>query len=268
MQFFDLSVIFYILSCLSLLIYFGFNRHFFNSTHLVLSMLGSVFAFIELAQIIKSGGNSLTLICVLISGVLGLINVFLGLKYKKKTVIGFFILPVIIIAGLTAMFSRAAMVGSGGHMAESMWFYLHLPLVSLGSVLFVVSFVSGLMFFILERELKAKRFGVIFDKFPSLATTNNINSASLYLGFVFYTAGLLAAVGWLSFHRGAGTGLFTPEFYMKIFAGLFAWLIMGIIIIIKRIGGMDARYTAFASVVGFLIMALTYGSVAAFVITQ
>lgn len=178
-------------------------------------------------------------------------------KYKRP-LIGLFISPFNII------FSAAAIVAPSSvsyTFVDSVWRYGHLPFVILGSTFFIASFLAAVMYFIQERQLKGKKFGVVFQRFPPLDAINKINSATLKLGFYFFTIGAGLGFAWMA--DGGFESLLSSS---KIIFSLATWVIFATIMGLQRSRGLPPRRVAFLTIAGFLCVLVTYIGVAAFLI--
>jgi ABC-type uncharacterized transport system permease subunit len=192
---------------------------------------------------------------------MGVIYLIAGIRFGKPY-LGLFILPCIMAVGFVLLFINDS---GNSRMLESMWLYIHIPLSVIGMAFFLNAFASGIMYFLLEKQLKKKNFGFIFERFPSLYIINKINSASLHFGFAFYTAGLIAAIGWFRLRYDPAEP-FADSFYTKIVIALFAWIVTTAINLVKLFRTTTARQTAFASVIGITTILLTYAAVTIFVL--
>jgi ABC-type uncharacterized transport system permease subunit len=254
---YDLAVLLYIFSFIMLLTDFYFNIPLIKKAQ-VLFLIGAVVLNAGVLKLHDMASlHNLTMLMTLSVGIVYLVILF----QSRKTYIGFFLLPSIVCVSLISI-----LWDNGRHgELSSLWLYVHIPLVVIGMAFFLAAFASGIMYFILERQLKAKKFGRVFDKFPSLASIDKINSATLYLGFVFYTAGILAALGWIRFRFGATVGV-GASFYVKIAVSSFAWVVTSVIVLVKLVRVTTARQTAFASVIGVASICLTYIAVSFFML--
>ncbi len=272
MAYYDLAVLFYILSFLLLLINFYFNKPILQTLQ---TLFTSIAILANVAQILIQWQQMSSLpvytlqdLLMLVSLSLAIVYLLINLRYKRPYV-GFSLLPMIIAAGLVSLFLTPEPVHS--QALASMWLFVHIPLTVIGTAFFLTAFAAGLMYFILERKLKEKKFGRIFDRFPPLAVIDALNSAALHLGFAFYTAGLLAAAAWMrfKFHETMGgitiSDAFGDSLANKIILACAAWIVAAVILLIKHVRGMSARQTAFASVVGFAAIILTYTGVVLFI---
>ena len=79
---------------------------------------------------------------------------------------------------------------------QSAWLPIHggVSLIAYGFL--SLAFCGGLMYLLMERELKRKRFGYIFERFPSLDSLDQLNHHCLTAGFVFLTLGIVTGSVW------------------------------------------------------------------------
>lgn len=174
----------------------------------------------------------------------------------KSNVIGLFILPCPLVFSVLALF---APVYETPPFVESVWRYGHLPFIILGTTFFIASFLLAVMFFIQEKQLRSKKFGVIFQRFPSLDVLNRMNDTTLKLGFYFFSIGALLGFIWM-LQSGLENILSSP----KIIFSLVTWAVFAFIIIKKARKDMTPRTTALWTIAGFLSVLVTYIGVAVF----
>lgn len=79
---------------------------------------------------------------------------------------------------------------------QSMWLPIHAGVSILAYGFLSLAFCGGLMYLLLERELKSKKFGYFFARFPSLDSLDQLNSHCLTAGFVFLTLGIVTGSVW------------------------------------------------------------------------
>ena len=261
MLLYDLAVIFYTLSFALLLVRFYYDGLALQALQqaITLSAIAMNAGSIILTLFMKGDGlnNFIALFTFILAGIYFVMSVKL-----QKSDLGLFILPVVILAGLLTFFLTP---GEASVETKSLWLYVHIPLSVFGTALFITAFATGFMYVILERQLKTKNFGRIFNRFPPLATLSSVNSASLYLGFAVYTAGLITACGWMLF-RMHTDAVYTESFHLKTASSSAAWFIMGLIVLIKSRRGMTARQTAIASVTGFISVLAMLAAVIFFIV--
>lgn len=79
---------------------------------------------------------------------------------------------------------------------QSMWLPIHAGVSIVAYGFLSLAFCGGLMYLLQERELKRKKFGYIFSRFPSLEALDQLNSHCLTTGFVFLTLGIVTGSVW------------------------------------------------------------------------
>ncbi len=178
-------------------------------------------------------------------------------KYERP-LIGLFISPFNVVFSAAAI---VAPVSASYTFVDSIWRYGHLPFVILGTTFFIASFLSAVMYFIQERQLKGKKFGMVFQRFPPLDTINKINSTTLKLGFYFYTIGAVLGFAWMA--DGGFESLLASS---KIIFSMVTWVVFAVIMGLKRWKGLSPRRMAFFTIAGFLCVLVTYIGVAVFLI--
>jgi ABC-type transport system involved in cytochrome c biogenesis permease subunit len=197
-------------------------------------------------------------VMLLLAQAILLVYLVLLMKYRRPS-IGLFVFP------LSVLFIMAARVSAGvnvqhSEVVTSVWLYIHLPFTIIGTAFFMLSTVSGIMYFIQERQLKRKQFGIIFHRFPPLDTIDRLNNTTLYLGFYTFTIGLLAGLVWM-FYSSGRINVFSP----KLVFAIITWIIYSSITFYKQIKGMTPKDTALSTIVGFISVLITYIGVAFFV---
>jgi len=79
---------------------------------------------------------------------------------------------------------------------QSLWLPVHAGVSLVAYGFLSLAFCGGIMYLLQERELKSKRFGYFFSRFPSLESLDQLNSHCLTAGFVFLTLGIVTGSIW------------------------------------------------------------------------
>ena len=79
---------------------------------------------------------------------------------------------------------------------QSAWLPIHGGVSIIAYGFLSLAFCGGLMYLLLERELKSKKFGYFFARFPSLDSLDQLNHHCLTAGFVFLTLGIVTGSIW------------------------------------------------------------------------
>ena len=173
-------------------------------------------------------------------------------RLVRGSAVGFFTSP--LAAGLVGL---ALLIGlapgaepSGGRNA---WLVLHVTLSVLGLALLALAFIAAALYLLQFRELKARRFGQVFQLFPPLDRLDRLNRFALIGGFPALTLGVLLALGYAA--RFAG-GLHVGN--AQIVWGLFTWVVLGWATWGRVVRRWAGRRAAFASIAGFSAVLLVY----------
>ena len=162
-----------------------------------------------------------------------------------------FVFPIIFVLTAIAAVSPNQQGQPGGIQSplQGFLFPVHAGLILLAYAAFFTAFGAGLMYIIQERELKHKRFGMIFYKLPSLDTCDAISFKALAVGFVLLTLGIAAGFYW----QGLRDGRFWHGTPIEIFS-VATWVIYFFFIQTRMNAKWGGRAAALASIVSFLIV--------------
>ncbi len=79
---------------------------------------------------------------------------------------------------------------------RSIWLPIHAGISLFSYGFLALAFCGGMMYLLLERELKKKRFGFLFERLPSLESLDQLNNHAITIGFLLYTVGLVTGLLW------------------------------------------------------------------------
>jgi ABC-type transport system involved in cytochrome c biogenesis permease subunit len=170
---------------------------------------------------------------------------------------GILVLP---IAFLLELFSAAAEPANVGPLdgpvneaLRSLWFNVHVFAAVLGFSALAVSFVHGVFYLYLYRQIKAHRFGLFFRRLPPLAALKQMTETGAVVGW-----GLLAVM------IGAGVARAMEEGRLEdlhsdpmilVVGGAFALYTVGLAV--RHLAGWRGRYTVLLSVFAFAVLMLS-----------
>jgi ABC-type uncharacterized transport system permease subunit len=104
-----------------------------------------------------------------------------------------------------------------------------------------------------ERRLKNKQSSSWLEKLPPLATLDNVISASMGLGFVLLTLGVIFAITWASTESGA-RWISDP----KILLSFLTWALCLLMIVLRASAGWRGRKAAVMALTVLGCAALTW----------
>jgi ABC-type uncharacterized transport system permease subunit len=139
----------------------------------------------------------------------------------------------------------------------SPWFSLHAASAVLAVAALAVSFVHGVFYLLLYREIKAHRFGLLFRRLPPLAVLSRMTNLSTVAGFSFLTVTLAAGTVWGLCSGHAGAMLRDPMFLLT--AG--AWVLYAAGLSVRYLAGFRGRYTVLLTVCAFALLILSMTAV-------
>jgi len=137
--------------------------------------------------------------------------------------------------------------------ARNTWFVLHVALSALGVALMALAFIAAALYLLQFRELKARRFGQIFQLFPPLELLDQLNRVALVTGFPALTLGVLLALGYGAQFSG---GLHVAK--AQLVWGIFTWVVLGWAVWVRVVRHWAGRRAALASIAGFCAVLLVY----------
>lgn len=133
------------------------------------------------------------------------------------------------------------------------WLLWHIAFSLLSYGAFLLACVSGVLFLVQERQLKAKHMGRLFHSLPSLAGLDRVNLAAIAVGFVLFTLGLLCGIAGRYMSFGRWMSLDPKE---SLAYG--TWLAYAILLIVRWLSTLRGRKVALLSILGFSLVLLTF----------
>ena len=125
---------------------------------------------------------------------------------------------------------------------------IHVMSALLGYSGFTIAAVHGVLFFLLYKEIKLNRYGLIFKRLPSLEILEKLNFYSVVIGFILLTISILIGFIWLPV-------AFPNISYVdpKLISVSIVWLVFGIGIAAKIFANLYGKKVIIFSLVGFSI---------------
>lgn len=172
-------------------------------------------------------------------------------RLLRGSAVSFFAAP--LATGLLGLAILSGLTPGAAASGRNAWFVLHVVLSALGVALMALAFIAAALYLLQFRELKARRFGQIFQLFPPLERLDQLNRVALVAGFPALTLGVLLALGY-----GArfSDGLHVAK--AQIVWGVFTWVVLGWAVWVRVVRHWAGRRAAFASIAGFSAVILVY----------
>ncbi len=170
----------------------------------------------------------------------------------RLMVLGSFVAP--FAAVLMIVSSTLPLVeGPVSPVFKSLWLTVHVGTIFFGDGLFVITFLSAVMYLIQEREIKRKRLGSFYQRLPSLATLDAINYHSLIYGFLFLTIGMVTGTVYAQTALGSYWQWDPKEVW-----SLITWLFYAALLHERLVVGWRGRKAAIMSILCFCVLVFTF----------
>jgi ABC-type transport system involved in cytochrome c biogenesis permease subunit len=169
-----------------------------------------------------------------------LLSVILKFLYRLQSLTPF-VMPIVTgfsIAAVTLVKNDLALTAD----LKTFWLFAHIIPIFLGYASFTVSFIFSIMYLTMERQLKKKSFGPLFESLPSL-------------GFPLLTIGLVSGTVWAK-----TTNILGLTWYLdpKVLLGSLTWLIYAAILHLRLGASFHGTKVAVVTIAGFVIVIFTF----------
>ena len=128
----------------------------------------------------------------------------------------------------------------------------HVFTALIGYSAITISAVYGFLYLMLYKEIKTNRFGLIYERMPSLEILERLSFYSLVIGFILLTIAIIIGFIWLP--------QAFPKFSFvdpKLIGTVLVWVLYGVGILSKVLGKWQGKKVVTLSIVGFLITILS-----------
>lgn len=133
---------------------------------------------------------------------------------------------------------------------RGLWLFAHIALSFVGIASFATAAAAGAMYLAQRRELRSRRFGILFRFFPPLATLDRVNHFAALAGWVGLTLGVVLATAYsLEYHE-----LNLPQLVW----GGGAWLALTWLAVARVTRGWQAKRAAVYSSTAFVAVLVLY----------
>ena len=139
----------------------------------------------------------------------------------------------------------------------SLWFPIHAAMILLGLLGFALAFGVSALYLVVSGRLKAKRLGDL-GRLPSIDALDALNTRFIVLGFLALTFGIAAGGLWATSIPDRAPRLGPTVYVTVVLWGWYAAAVM-----VRVVGGWRGRLAAHFSLVGFLGLLVSLGSIVA-----
>lgn len=176
-------------------------------------------------------------------------------RVQRNRFTGAFILPMVVTLALGSSALMPASPAKVSELLSTPLFGVHAVFAVLGYTAFAVSAVYGVMHLMLYRALKKRRFGLVFERLPSLEVLANMGFWASFMGWIALT--LTIGIGIVMSVK------LVPGFYAdpKFATTIFVWGVYGFGVLARFVWGWTGTRSVYLSLAGFaLAMAAMVGS--------
>jgi cytochrome c-type biogenesis protein CcsB len=139
-------------------------------------------------------------------------------------------------------------------LLRSNWLYFHTSVAFLAYAAFFITFISGVLYLIQEKELKDKKFRFLYFRLPSLQICDELLQRSLFVGFIAMSLTILTGAFWAQ----QAWGRFW-SWDPKETASLISWAIYLLLVHYRLSSDWRGHRAAYISIVGFISIMFTFG---------
>ncbi len=176
---------------------------------------------------------------------------FFQLKFELM-VLGAFIAPLTtLIVFAASMLSREPVPGDP--VLKSIWLALHVVTIFMGNAAFAVAFGLAIIYLIQERQIKEKKAGFFYRRFPSLNRVDSMGYASIVVGFSMLTLGFITGAVYAQLVWGRFWSWDPKEVW-----SLITWLIYAALLHERLVAGWHGRRAAIMAIIGFAALLFTF----------
>jgi cytochrome c-type biogenesis protein CcsB len=186
-----------------------------------------------------------------------LIYLVIELRYRNK-ILGAFVLPLAVLAGSGAA-ALPSRIAEFVPKFQGVGLWSHVAMALFGNAAFALTFCAGLMYLIQERRLKSRHLGRLDFRLPSLELLDDIGFKSIVFGFPLLTLALISGSLWAEHARGSFFTWRPREIWSAV-----SWAIYAGLLYARVSAGWRGRKAALLSILGFLLVLITFIGVKVF----
>ena len=181
-----------------------------------------------------------------------LVALFLAIELRTRApVLGAFLAPAAVAVWLPALWGLPASQPPASH-PWTLLLVAHIGVALAGLAVFAMATGVAVAFLVLERQVKEKHFGALFERLPSLEFLDRLNRRLVIWGFVALSLPLVTGLDVASRSPNA-----------RAFQGVelttaVAWLIFAGLLQARFLAGWRGRRVAWLTMAGFGLLVLSF----------
>jgi ABC-type uncharacterized transport system permease subunit len=176
----------------------------------------------------------------------------LDLVYRKP-VINAFITPLAVAVLLPGLLLQGGQAPLSASVRQPL-LPVHITIALVGLAAFAVAAGVGVMYLVMERQVKGKRFGLLFSRLPSLEFLDTLNRRLVVGGFIALSVTLATGT---FFVAGSSHG-FSWVMDAKVIATVVAWGLFAALAGARVLVGWRGRRVALLTMAGFCLVLVSF----------
>jgi ABC-type uncharacterized transport system permease subunit len=180
------------------------------------------------------------------------IFLFVDVRYRVP-VIGAFLTP----AALVVLYPGLLMAAKGQPFSSAVQrplLPLHIAVALLGMAALGLACGVAVLYLVMERQMKGKRFGLLFSRLPSLQFLDELNGRLVVAGFVALSVTVVTGL-----YFASSSGPFWSWSPVEV-ATMIAWLVFAGLLNARRFAGWQGRRVALLTLAGFCVLLVSFFS--------
>jgi ABC-type transport system involved in cytochrome c biogenesis permease subunit len=137
---------------------------------------------------------------------------------------------------------------------QGVWVWLHVLTAFAGYAVFSLASVLAAAYLVQDHNMKQKRFGLVWERLPTLETLDHLMGLQVGFGFALFTgATLLGAM--LAHQSGWGGEWFTDP---KVGAAAVTWILFAVLVHMRASANRHGKRMALVTIAGLLCVLFTF----------
>jgi cytochrome c-type biogenesis protein CcsB len=138
-------------------------------------------------------------------------------------------------------------------LMTGVWLSVHVISVLAAYGLLALTFLSGVLYLLQDRLIRAKNLGAVFKRLPPLSRLDSLNHNALVAGFTLLTIGLITGAVYAQMKLGSYWRWDPKEIW-----ALITWLLYAALIHTRLVQGWRGRRGAWLGAVAFGVLLFTF----------
>ena len=181
-------------------------------------------------------------------------------RIYELPVLGAFVTPLALTITVSALLVPSAPPGAMRALLGMPGLVAHVCVAFAGMALFALAGGAALLYLVLERQMKGKRFGFAFSRLPSLEILDDLNRKLVVGGFALLSITIASGALFAKARWGSYLDMWDPKDALS----LLAWVIFGGLIAARLAAGWRGTRVAVLTMLGLTVLMTSWVGLFAF----